>query len=128
MIQATALPQVDASSLVDAARLEADVKDMYRRVAREENAELHFEVGKPLALHLGYPADVLDAVPAEALASFAGVGYHFDLAAVAPGDAVLDLGSGSGTDVFFAAAQVGELGQVTGVDFTDEQVSQAVRL
>jgi hypothetical protein len=40
MAQATTLPQADASSLVDAARLEADVKDMYRRVAREEKAEL----------------------------------------------------------------------------------------
>jgi SAM-dependent methyltransferase len=128
MAHAITLPQADASSLVDAARLETDVKDMYRRVAREENAELHFEVGKPLALHLGYPADVLDAVPAEALASFAGVGYHFDLAALAPGEAVLDLGSGSGTDVFFAAVRVGESGRVAGVDFTDEQVAKAVRL
>jgi SAM-dependent methyltransferase len=128
MVHAATLPQADASALVDAARLEAEVKDMYRRVAREEEAELHFEVGKPLALHLGYPADVLDSVPAEALASFAGVGYHFDLAAIAPGEVVLDLGSGSGTDVFFAAIEVGELGRVTGVDFTDEQVAKAVRL
>jgi SAM-dependent methyltransferase len=128
MAQAATLPQADASSLVDAARLEAEVKDMYRRVAREEAAELHFEVGKPLALHLGYPADVLDALPAEAVASFAGVGYHFDLAALAPGEVVLDLGSGSGTDVFFAAVEVGESGRVTGVDFTDEQVAKAARL
>ena len=128
MVHAATLPQADASALVDAARLEAEVKDMYRRVAREEESELHFEVGKPLALHLGYPADVLDSVPAEALASFAGVGYHFDLAAIAPGEVVLDLGSGSGTDVFFAAVEVGELGRVTGVDFTDEQVAKAVRL
>ena len=128
MVHAATLPQADASALVDAARLEAEVKDMYRRVAREEDAELHFEVGKPLALHLGYPADVLDAVPAEALASFAGVGYHFDLAAIAPGEVVLDLGSGSGTDVFFAALEVGESGRVTGADFTDEQVAKAVRL
>lgn len=128
MVHAATLPQADASALIDAARLESEVKDMYRRVAREQDAELHFEVGKPLALHLGYPADVLDAVPAEALASFAGVGYHFDLAAIAAGDVVLDLGSGSGTDVFIAALEVGESGRVTGVDFTDEQVAKAVRL
>jgi ubiquinone/menaquinone biosynthesis C-methylase UbiE len=67
-------------------------------------------------------------VPAEALASFAGVGYHLDLAAVAPGEKVLDLGSGSGTDVFCAARQVGESGQVVGVDFTDEQIGKAKRL
>src|SRR5947207_9580573 len=94
MSQAEALPQLDATSLVDAERLEAEVKDMYRQVAREEDAELHFEVGRGLALHLGYPAAVLDSIPAEALASFAGVGYHFDLAALGEGAEVLDLGSG----------------------------------
>ncbi len=128
MLQAAGLPQADASSLVDAARLEAEVKDMYRQVAREEDGKLHFEVGRPLASHLGYPAEVLDAVPSEALASFAGVGYHFDLAALRPGEEVLDLGSGSGADVFFGAAQVGDSGRVVGVDFTDEQVAKAARL
>ena len=128
MAQAEALPQADATSLVDAEQLEAEVKEMYRHVAREEDAELHFEVGRGLALRLGYPPEVLDAIPAEALASFAGVGYHFDLAALRPGEAVLDLGSGSGTDVFVAAIQVGESGRAVGVDFTDEQVEKAARL
>jgi hypothetical protein len=73
MAQAEALPQLDASSLVDAERLEAEVKDMYRHVAREEEAELHFDVGRGLAEYLGYPGELLDAVPAEALASFAGI-------------------------------------------------------
>jgi len=128
MAQAEALPQADATSLVDAEQLETEVKEMYRHVAREEDAELHFEVGRGLALRLGYPPEVLDAIPAEALASFAGVGYHFDLAALRPGEAVLDLGSGSGTDVFVAAIHVGESGRVVGVDFTDEQVEKAARL
>ena len=101
---------------------------MYRHVAREEEAQLHFAVGRELALRLGYPGDLLDAIPAEALASFAGVGYHLDLAALAPGDRVLDLGSGSGTDAFCAALQVGETGHVIGVDFTDEQIGKATRL
>src|SRR5690348_592890 len=99
MALAATLPQADASSLVDAGELEARVKEMYGQVAREEEAALHFEVGRGLAEHLGYPADLLDAIPAEALASFAGVGYHLDLAELAPGEIVLDLGSGSGTDV-----------------------------
>jgi arsenite methyltransferase len=101
---------------------------MYGHVAREESAELHFEVGRDLAEHLGYPPALLDAIPAEALASFAGVGYHLELAALAPGETVLDLGSGSGTDVFCAAVQVGEAGHAVGVDFTHEQVAKATRL
>jgi arsenite methyltransferase len=128
MARAEALPQADASSLVDAGELEAKVKEMYGQVAREEDAELHFEVGGELAEHLGYPRELLDAVPSEALASFAGVGYHLDLAALAPGEAVLDLGSGSGTDVFCAARQVGGSGRVVGVDFTHDQLAKAARL
>jgi SAM-dependent methyltransferase len=125
---AEVLPQLDASSLVDGERLEAEVKDMYRHVAREEDAALHFEVGRGLAEHLGYPAELLDAIPAEALASFAGVGHHLDLAAIDSGDEVLDLGSGSGTDVFCAAVLAGDSGRVAGVDITDEQLEKAIRL
>jgi arsenite methyltransferase len=128
MVHAETLPQADASSLVDAGELEAKVKEMYGQVAREEAAELHFEVGRDLASHLGYPDELLDAIPADALASFAGVGYHLDLAALRPGESVLDLGSGSGTDVFCAAVQVGGRGRVLGVDFTREQLDKATRL
>jgi arsenite methyltransferase len=127
-VRAEDLPQLDASSLVDGERLEAEVKDMYRHVAREEEAELHFEVGRELAEHLGYSAALLDAIPAEALASFAGVGHHLDLAALQSGEAVLDLGSGSGTDIFCAAVLVGDSGRVVGMDITDEQLAKAVRL
>ena len=128
MTHAETLPQLDASSLVDAERLEAEVKQMYRQVAGGKDAELHFEVGRRVAEHLGYPGELLDAIPAEALASFAGVGHHLDLAALQPGQAVLDLGSGSGTDLFGAAVRVGESGWVVGVDITREQLDKASRL
>jgi arsenite methyltransferase len=122
------LPQLDASTLVDTERLEAAVKSMYRHVARGDDAELHFELGRPLAERLGYRRELLDAIPAEAVASFAGVGHHLDLAGLRPGEEVLDLGSGSGTDVFCAAVLVGGSGQVVGVDITDEQLDKAARL
>jgi len=128
MRPAEALPQLDARSFIDGERLAAEVKDMYRHVARGEETELHFEVGRGLAEHLGYLGELLDAIPAEALASFAGVGHHLDLAALRPGQAVLDLGSGSGTDVFCAAVLVGESGRVVGVDITEAQLDKAARL
>ena len=98
---------------------------MYRAVATDPRGAYHFELGRSLAERLGYPADVLDALPEEAIESFAGVGYFFDLAELRPGESVLDLGSGSGTDVFFACTRVGPLGRVVGVDFTAEQLAKA---
>jgi arsenite methyltransferase len=113
---------------VDRKELEARVKDMYRRVALEPEASFHFEMGRPLAERLGYAPDDLDRVPAEAIASFAGVGHHFDLAELAEGEAVVDFGSGAGMDSFVAALTVGPTGRVTGVDMTDEQRAKATRL
>jgi ubiquinone/menaquinone biosynthesis C-methylase UbiE len=85
-------------------------------------------MGRSLAERLGYPGDILDLLPVEAIESFAGVGYFFDLAQVGDGERVLDLGSGSGMDAFFAAALVGSSGRVVGVDFTAEQLAKARRL
>ena len=117
-----------ASTQVNPQELEAKVKDVYRHVAEEPGGDYHFELGRALADRLGYPADVIDAIPEGAVESFAGVGYFFDLAELKEGETVVDLGSGSGMDVFFAAAQVGPTGRVVGVDFTAEQLEKALRL
>lgn len=116
------------TTAVDAEDLERRVKDVYRLVAEQPDQTYHFEMGRGLAERLGYPGGLLDAVPAEALASFAGVGYFFDLAGDLTGLRVLDLGSGSGTDSFAASALAGPDGQVTGVDMTPEQLAKASRL
>ena len=113
---------------VDVRELERRVKDVYRQVALRPQDTYHFEMGRPLAERLGYPAELLDRVPAAAIESFAGVGYYLDLAAPEAGDRVLDLGSGSGTDTFALAALVGAAGHVTGLDMTDEQLAKADRL
>jgi SAM-dependent methyltransferase len=113
---------------LDVKKLEEEVKGVYQDVAESPDADYHFEMGRELAERLGYPADDLDSIPGAALDSFAGVGYHFDLAELEEGDDVLDLGSGSGTDVFVAALHVGETGSVTGLDMTEEQLKKARRL
>jgi arsenite methyltransferase len=113
---------------VDSRELEEKVQRMYRAVAAEPGGEYHFELGRPLAERLGYPAEILDRIPGGAIESFAGVGYFFDLAELRTGESVVDLGSGSGMDVFLAAALVGATGRVVGVDFTGEQLAKARRL
>jgi arsenite methyltransferase len=113
---------------LDTGELEQRVKRMYEEVALEPQHEFHFETGRPLAERLGYPPADLDRIPAGAIESFAGVGYFLDLAALEPGETVLDLGSGSGMDSLLAALAVGHSGRVIGVDMTDQQLAKAERL
>ena len=113
---------------VDRIELEAKVQDMYREVALNPKGEFHFEMGRALAERLGYAPVDLDRIPAEAIESFAGVGYYFHLVDLKEGETVLDLGSGSGMDTFVAALKVGPSGRVIGVDMTDAQRVKAERL
>jgi arsenite methyltransferase len=121
-------PSADASPGVDATELGRHIAAMYRAVAHGAVDDLHFPTGRGLAEALGYPADLLDRLPARAVRSFAGVGYHLGLAQLVAGERVLDLGSGSGMDVFAAALAVGPHGAVTGVDSTPEQLVEAERV
>src|SRR5438045_6615251 len=103
----------------DPKELEGKVKAMYRDVAENPHGEFHFEMGRTMAERLGYaPAD-LDRIPAEAIESFAGVGYYFHLAALEPGETVLDLGSGSGRDTFIGARQARPGGRAPGAGGPD---------
>jgi SAM-dependent methyltransferase len=77
-----------------------------------------------LAERVGYRAEDLAAVPEGANLGL-GCGNPLALASIAPGETVLDLGSGAGFDVFLAAARVGPAGCVIGVDMTPEMIAQA---
>jgi len=112
----------------DPKELESKVKAMYRSVAEQPQGEFHFEMGRALAERLGYAPSDLNRIPAEAIESFAGVGYFFHLADPKPGETVVDLGSGSGMDTFIASLKVGPGGHVIGIDMTDAQREKAVRL
>jgi ubiquinone/menaquinone biosynthesis C-methylase UbiE len=116
------------TATVDRTALETKVKSMYSDVAVNPHGEFHFEMGRAMAERLGYAPDDLDRVPPDAIESFAGVGYFFQLADLRPGEAVVDLGSGSGMDSFIAAGKVGPGGRVAGVDMTDAQLHKARRL
>lgn len=113
---------------VDQIKLEQKVKKMYKNVAENPFGDYHFEMGRKLALKLGYPSAYLDRVPPEAVDSFAGVGYHFGLADAANRNKILDLGSGSGMDLFIASLLTSKHGSVIGVDMTDEQLLKSKEL
>jgi len=76
------------------------------------------------ALQMGYTADDLAVVPQGANLGL-GCGNPQAIAAMQPGETVVDLGSGAGFDCFLAARQVGDGGRVIGVDMTHEMLKQA---
>ena len=81
-------------------------------------------VAELLSKGIGYSAEELAAVPAGANLGL-GCGNPQAIAALKPGETVLDLGSGAGFDCFLAARQVEASGRVIGVDMTPDMVSKA---
>ena len=79
-----------------------------------------------LARMAGYATEELQSVPQGANMGL-GCGNPQAIAALRPGEVVVDLGSGGGFDCFLAARQVGETGRVIGVDMTPEMVEKARR-
>lgn len=79
-----------------------------------------------LARELGYSVAELEALPEGANMGLS-CGNPAALAALKPGEVVLDLGSGGGFDVFIAGRKVGPTGRAIGVDMTPEMLSKARR-
>jgi len=80
--------------------------------------------GDPITSNLYSDAETRD-LPADALAASLGCGNPTALAALEPGQTVLDLGSGGGIDVLLSARRVGPTGKVYGLDMTDEMLALA---
>ena len=73
---------------------------------------------------MGYSQEDIQSV-AEGANLGLGCGNPVALASLKPGETVVDLGSGGGFDCFLAAKQVGDSGQVIGIDMTPEMLSKA---
>jgi SAM-dependent methyltransferase len=110
---------------VDPEQLRAQVQEKYREVAVAPNATYHFHTGRVAAARCGYDAAIVDALPDQAVESFAGVANPFALRTLEPGERVVDAGSGAGFDSFVAAHQIGPSGRVVGIDMTAEMLSKA---
>jgi SAM-dependent methyltransferase len=110
---------------IDVELLKREIRKTYASVSQEPEREFIFPTGRAWAEDLGYPADALARVPEAAVESFAGVANPFSLGALAPGEHVLDVGSGAGTDSLVAAQMVGSQGRVVGIDMTPEMLAKA---
>ena len=72
-----------------------------------------------------YSAAEAELIPAEAMLASLGCGNPTALASLAPGETVLDLGSGGGIDVLLSARRVGPTGFAYGLDMTDDMLALA---
>jgi arsenite methyltransferase len=109
---------------LDVELLKSEIKRTYASVSEEAGREFIFPTGRSWAEDLGYPAELAN-VPEAAVESFAGVANPWELGRLAPGERVLDLGSGAGTDSLIAAQMVGPEGRVTGIDMTPQMLAKA---
>jgi arsenite methyltransferase len=109
---------------IDVGLLKREIKKTYSSVSQEPERDFIFPTGRAWAEDLGYP-DELATVPETAVESFAGVANPWTLGRLAPGERVLDLGSGAGTDSLVAAQMVGPGGHVTGIDMTAAMLAKA---
>jgi arsenite methyltransferase len=109
---------------LDVELLKNEIKKTYAAVSEEPETDFIFPTGRTWAEDLGYPPE-LAQVPDLAVESFAGVANPWELGRLSPGERVLDLGSGAGTDSLIAAQMVGPEGHVTGIDMTPQMLAKA---
>jgi SAM-dependent methyltransferase len=109
---------------IDVDLLKREIRKTYARVSQEPDRDFIFPTGRSWAEDLEYPPE-LAAVPDSAVESFAGVANPFSLGRLQPGERVLDLGCGAGTDSLIAAQMVAPHGSVIGIDMTDEMLGKA---
>lgn len=119
------MPQLPTGLTADAVR--TAVRERYGAVGADPAQDFTFPVGRAFAAAVGYPADLLDSLPADATDAFAGVACPVPHAGLAAGETVVDLGCGAGLDSLYAGRRVGPTGRVVGVDFAPAMVARARR-
>jgi arsenite methyltransferase len=110
---------------VDVEVLRTEIRKTYTDVSTKPQQEQIFPTGRSWARELGYPEPQLSRVPDATVESFAGVANHWTLGRIEPGDVVLDLGCGAGTDLLIAAQMTGRSGRAIGVDMTPAMLERA---
>ena len=103
--------------------IKGGIAEKYRKVAVSPAGLFRYPTGEASAKALGYPADLVTAVPPAIRERFVGVGNPFSLGPVRSGESLLDLGCGAGFDVVIAAQLVGPSGRVVGIDSSPEMIA-----
>jgi SAM-dependent methyltransferase len=112
---------------VDVDVLREEIRRTYADVSTDQQRDFIFPTGRGWAQELGYPEPELARVPDATVESFAGVANHWQHGRIEPGQVVLDLGCGAGTDLLIAAQMAGPDGRAIGVDMTPAMLDHARR-
>ena len=96
----------------------------YSAIAEYPNEQASFLTGRALAENLGYPADMLDALPVTAIDAFCGISNVSLFAEIPEGTIVLDLGCGAGLDTLIVSRRTGENGKVIAIDFSPAMLAR----
>ncbi|HEX6025519.1 MAG TPA: methyltransferase domain-containing protein [Solirubrobacter sp.] len=110
---------------VDVDLLRTEIRKTYTDVSLDQSRDYIFPTGRAWAQELGYPEPELSRVPDATVESFAGVANHWALGRVEPGEVVLDLGCGAGSDLLIAAQMTGPNGRAIGIDMTPAMLERA---
>jgi len=126
----------DSKPVIDPEDVREVVRKSYAKIARDTSAGCcgpgisccgsSPQDSEELAKKLGYSKEELEALPEGANMGLS-CGNPGALAALRPGEVVLDLGSGGGFDAFIAGRKVGVAGRVIGVDMTPDMLAKARR-
>jgi SAM-dependent methyltransferase len=105
--------------------IKAVVAGRYGLVATAPDEKFNFPVGRKFAESVGYPAALLDRLPATMWESFTGAGNPQAFVDAKPGESLLDLGCGAGLDLYLYAQKIGPAGKLFGLDLAQPMLDKA---
>jgi SAM-dependent methyltransferase len=101
------------------------IQQKYVRVAKSPTGCFNFPTGEEGLEKQGYPSEIIRDFPDPIRESFCGVGNPFRAGSIRQGEAVLDIGCGSGMDAFVASRIAGPRGCVVGIDISPQMIARA---
>jgi len=109
----------------DRKRIRNGIQQKYTKVARSPEGNFRYPTGRAGLEAQKYNHEFLRVLPEDVLSSYCGVGNPFRLGPIDEGNAVLDIGCGTGVNSIIAAMIAGPTGRVVGIDMVSEMLEKA---